>query len=222
MVTPLFDRLPHNGPITAPFGAIDSLHLNGHSGVDIGDEGRYGAAIISPVISPATVRFVSADGEPGWWWPVFGNSVILEHDGYVSLYAHMRDAPAVSVGEVVSAGTLLGRMGSTGFSSGPHVHWGLAPIANPWLQRNLGLLDALTFVAEPNPAPPPGPVYTYPIPGYRLDYLGLEGGEPYLHVFEVRFETIRVNDFIDIVRMPRDEATGEEIVRLVVQDWAET
>ncbi|MBA4179710.1 MAG: hypothetical protein C0506_03895 [Anaerolinea sp.] len=54
---------------------------------------------------------------------VRGNLVVIDHGGGVfSLYGHMEDR-AVAVGDVVSKGQLVGRVGSTGFSTGPHLHW---------------------------------------------------------------------------------------------------
>lgn len=54
---------------------------------------------------------------------VRGNIVVVDHGaGVFSLYGHMLDR-AVAVGDVVSKGQLLGHVGSTGYSSGPHLHW---------------------------------------------------------------------------------------------------
>jgi murein DD-endopeptidase MepM/ murein hydrolase activator NlpD len=54
---------------------------------------------------------------------VTGNSVILEHlPGVYSIYYHL-DQIRVSEGTLVSAGTILGESGSTGLSTGPHLHW---------------------------------------------------------------------------------------------------
>jgi hypothetical protein len=60
----------------------------------------------------------------------FGNSVTLFHniDGkpYVTLYAHMADGSIkVKKGQKVEAGTPLGKMGTTGMSTGKHLHWEL-------------------------------------------------------------------------------------------------
>lgn len=53
----------------------------------------------------------------------YGNYVVINHgDGYSSLYAHM-DYYVVSEGEYVSQGELIGYVGSTGNSSGPHLHF---------------------------------------------------------------------------------------------------
>ncbi|MDZ4246899.1 MAG: M23 family metallopeptidase [Dehalococcoidia bacterium] len=52
----------------------------------------------------------------------YGNRVVLDHgNGYTSLYAHLSNI-YVSVGETVSRGQLIGQMGSTGRSTGTHMH----------------------------------------------------------------------------------------------------
>jgi len=54
---------------------------------------------------------------------VTGNSVIIEHaPGIYSLYYHLNSI-SVKEGDIVEAGTLLGLSGSTGLSTGPHLHW---------------------------------------------------------------------------------------------------
>jgi murein DD-endopeptidase MepM/ murein hydrolase activator NlpD len=60
----------------------------------------------------------------------FGNYVILLHkiDGkfYTTLYAHMKDGSIkVKKGQKIEAGTMLGKMGTTGMSTGKHLHWEL-------------------------------------------------------------------------------------------------
>lgn len=60
----------------------------------------------------------------------FGNYVILLHkiDGkfYTTLYAHMKDGSLkVKKGDKVTAGQMLGKMGTTGMSTGKHLHWEL-------------------------------------------------------------------------------------------------
>jgi murein DD-endopeptidase MepM/ murein hydrolase activator NlpD len=59
----------------------------------------------------------------GWSDQGYGNMVVIDHGGYQTLYAHFRDAPSVSEGQSVSAGTVIGYMGNTGFSTGPHLHF---------------------------------------------------------------------------------------------------
>lgn len=121
---------PCDGPITSNFGARDiEAHAEGHSGVDIG------ATEGTPVFAPArgVVRDVFIDSRRGTAWDgfkdLFGNSVILDHieAGYVTLYGHLRDAPFVRERQVIEAGAVIGVVGSTGTSTGPHLHWGMAP-----------------------------------------------------------------------------------------------
>ena len=53
----------------------------------------------------------------------YGNYVVINHGGGVStLYAHMSKR-AVSKGDVVSQGDVIGYVGSTGYSTGPHLHF---------------------------------------------------------------------------------------------------
>jgi murein DD-endopeptidase MepM/ murein hydrolase activator NlpD len=55
----------------------------------------------------------------------FGNYVILSHaDGYQTLYGHLTKA-TVTVGTMLSQGSALGFSGNTGYSTGPHLHFGL-------------------------------------------------------------------------------------------------
>jgi murein DD-endopeptidase MepM/ murein hydrolase activator NlpD len=65
--------------------------------------------------------------------PHAGNCVILDHGGGVySLYAHLaQDSVPVSVGQQISSGTVIGTMGNSGFSTGPHLHW--AVLNSAWM-----------------------------------------------------------------------------------------
>ena len=72
----------------------------------------------------------------------FGNSVTLFHriDGkpYVTLYGHMADnSVKVKKGQKVKAGTPLGKMGSTGMSTGKHLHWELQK-GSTWVWNDTG------------------------------------------------------------------------------------
>ncbi|GMO42511.1 MAG: hypothetical protein Ta2B_22750 [Termitinemataceae bacterium] len=83
-----------------------------HAGID------YGIAKGSKVLACANGLVVLANMRI-----VTGNSVIVEHlPGVYSIYYHL-DEIAVNEGDMVLAGDLLGLSGSTGLSTGPHLHW---------------------------------------------------------------------------------------------------
>jgi len=83
-----------------------------HRGIDI--SGRSGTPVLAA--RDGTVTFAGVKGG-------YGNIVILSHeDGYETRYAHLSSIKA-SVGDVVETGDVIGLMGSTGRSTGPHLHF---------------------------------------------------------------------------------------------------
>jgi hypothetical protein len=122
--------LPLNAAIVSPFGIGRSYNggpVSGyHTGVDLaGEEGDWVAAANS-----GRVAFVGAT-------PIRGNGVIVDHGaGVFSGYYHL-SAIAVSEGQMVNKGDLIGAVGSTGMVTGPHLHWevivrGLVVDPIPW------------------------------------------------------------------------------------------
>ncbi len=107
--------LPYRVTVTCPYGW--RIHpITGkesfHTGVDLG--AGYGTAIYASRSGTVTTATYS---------DVFGNYVTINHgDGYSSLYAHMTYS-VVSSGEYVTQGQLIGYVGSTGWSTGPHLHF---------------------------------------------------------------------------------------------------
>lgn len=83
-----------------------------HNGVDLA------APTGTPVYAPGAGRVVFAEERI-----VTGNSVVIEHyPGVYGLFYHL-DRIDVAVGERVESGTTIGTVGSTGVSTGPHLHW---------------------------------------------------------------------------------------------------
>lgn len=83
-----------------------------HNGLDIG--AGYGAAIVAADGGSVTLAGVNGG---------YGNCVMINHgNGYVTLYGHMSSI-AVSNGQSVSQGDTIGYVGSTGLSTGPHLHF---------------------------------------------------------------------------------------------------
>lgn len=101
--------------VTSPFGW--RVHpISGttrfHSGVDLG------APLGSPVLAAFSGRVVSAD-----WMGGYGNAIVLQHGaGLRSLYAHLSES-LVSPGQFIPQGAVIGLSGSTGNSTGPHLHF---------------------------------------------------------------------------------------------------
>lgn len=57
--------------------------------------------------------------------PIHGNSIVIDHgQGVFSLYSHL-DRIDVNKSEMVNKGQTIGKMGTTGQSTGPHLHWGM-------------------------------------------------------------------------------------------------
>lgn len=104
---------PLRRPITAPLG--DNYGPRGatfHAGQD------FPAATGTPVTAAASGRVAFAGYDDGW-----GLTIVLDHGNAVrTRYAHL-SATTVSPGASVTAGTQVGRVGSTGFATGPHLHF---------------------------------------------------------------------------------------------------
>ncbi len=108
--------LPTSGKLTTEFG--ESRYVNGvlttyrHAGIDIA------APRNADVLSANTGKVVLA-------MPLIitGNSIVIDHgEGLFSVYFHL-DKSFVAKGEMVKRGQLIGAVGSTGFSTGPHLHF---------------------------------------------------------------------------------------------------
>jgi murein DD-endopeptidase MepM/ murein hydrolase activator NlpD len=85
-----------------------------HAGIDLA------APTGTPIVATAAGVVASAD-----WYGGYGLCVTVDHqNGYVTLYGHM-SAISVSAGQQVQPGQPLGRVGSTGSSTGPHLHYEL-------------------------------------------------------------------------------------------------
>ncbi|MGI6028812.1 MAG: murein hydrolase activator EnvC family protein [Candidatus Heteroscillospira sp.] len=101
--------------ITSPFGWRIHPIFNTekyHSGVDVG------AANGSPIYAAdsGTVQIATYSSS-------YGNYVVINHgNGYTTLYAH-QSSMAVSAGQTVTKGQVIGYVGSTGWSTGPHLHF---------------------------------------------------------------------------------------------------
>ncbi len=110
---------PLRGPITSPFGyRIHPIFKTRifHSGIDIG------VPMGTPVKASNAGKVIYVG-----WYGGYGKVVIIDHGQYngkaiSTLYAHL-SSYNVSVGQKVSQGQKIGNAGSTGYSTGPHLHF---------------------------------------------------------------------------------------------------
>jgi len=111
---------------TSPVGYRNLFGKNFHTGLDISADGS-GVEIFP--IAPGKVVFASNRSDPNTYNSGYGNYVVIAHpidsEGryyLMSLYAHMLTFPKVKVGDYVDVNTCLGYVGSTGNSTGTHLH----------------------------------------------------------------------------------------------------
>ncbi|RYZ74221.1 MAG: hypothetical protein EOP91_03030 [Lysobacteraceae bacterium] len=84
-----------------------------HKGVD------YAASTGTPIMAAGDSRVEFAGWQRG-----YGNTVVLNHGrGYTTLYGHMSRTAKLRKGQAVAQGTVIGYVGSTGMSTGPHLHY---------------------------------------------------------------------------------------------------
>jgi murein DD-endopeptidase MepM/ murein hydrolase activator NlpD len=93
-----------------------------HHGVD------YAARRGTPVYSSGNGKVISVRYRGG-----YGKTIEIQHEGgYKTLYAHLKSyASGIRVGKYVKKGKFIGRVGTTGLSTGPHLHFGLYKYNRP-------------------------------------------------------------------------------------------
>ncbi len=97
--------------ISSPFGPRWGRF---HKGVDISTSGVYGRTVVAADSGKATVKRTAGG---------YGLHIIISHgNGYSTCYAHL-SAVSISSGATVSKGQAIGRVGNSGHSTGPHLHF---------------------------------------------------------------------------------------------------
>ena len=100
--------------VTSPFGIRS---LGNHKGIDISGKNASGCLVVAGASGVVTEAGYNSGG--------YGNYVKINHgNGIETLYAHMLDnSLAVSAGDVVQKGQVVGQVGNTGYSFGAHLHF---------------------------------------------------------------------------------------------------
>ncbi len=132
--------LPYSGVYLSSYYGYRYHPLTGqykyHSGIDVSMSGAMGKNIVAT--RAGTVIISSPEGQNGTG---YGSYIVIDHgDGYSSLYGHC-SALLVSQGQKVSRGQIIARVGSTGWSSGPHLHFEI--------RYNGETVDPLDYVTMP-------------------------------------------------------------------------
>ena len=108
--------LPSAGRVTTEFGAsqnVNGIISTGHKGIDIAIAGG------TPIYAAHNGTVAATTGHSS-----YGNVVMIDNgDGITTLYAHMQSAAIVGVGQTVTQGQVIGYVGSTGNSTGNHLHF---------------------------------------------------------------------------------------------------
>jgi murein DD-endopeptidase MepM/ murein hydrolase activator NlpD len=138
--------VPLVGPMVQGFGPTDfslepprtfggAFYPHFHSGLD------FDAPIDSPIHAAAdgVVLLATATTDDAGHLVGYGNYVLIAHpDGFVTLYGHLNSV-AVHEGQVAHQGEIIGQEGSTGLSTGPHLHFEI--------RHNGELLDPAPYLA---------------------------------------------------------------------------
>lgn len=139
-------KLPiSNGKLTDGYAYRDAIYQNGR--------------LVAPAMNHRAQDIAAPAGTPirashdGWissnrWFDDSGWVVWVDsRKGYDTGYAHMIRQSPLAVGTRVKQGDIIGRVGSTGWSTGPHVHW--------MFERNGVRQDPMKYVSKPKPTPKP-------------------------------------------------------------------
>jgi murein DD-endopeptidase MepM/ murein hydrolase activator NlpD len=109
---------PVDGPLSSKFGVrrfFNGEERNPHAGLD------FAVPAGTPIKSPAAGKVILIGN-----YFFNGNTVFVDHgQGFISMFCHMSKID-VKVGDAVPRGGVVGRVGSTGRATGPHMHWSIS------------------------------------------------------------------------------------------------
>ena len=105
-------------------GSIRTQGLHGYNAVD------FGARVGTPILAAASGRVIVS--REGGWNGGYGSYIVLSHsNGTQTLYSH-NSSNIVGVGQNVVQGQIIGYVGNTGLSTGPHLHFEIRGATNPF------------------------------------------------------------------------------------------
>lgn len=111
-------------------GAIITQGVHGYNGID------FGAPTGTKILAAASGKVITS--KDGGWNGGYGSMIVISHsNGTQTLYSHLSKV-SVSAGETVSVGDVIGYIGSTGRSTGPHLHFEVRGAKNPFSACKVG------------------------------------------------------------------------------------
>lgn len=118
-----------------PITGVSAMHY----GMDISGSGIGGTDIHAAGVGTVRYKGYSSGG--------YGNYIAIEHDdGSGTFYAHMQGTSLLSDGDRVDTSTVVGKVGTTGSSTGNHLHFNTQELYNP--SANSGTIDPRTYMAN--------------------------------------------------------------------------
>lgn len=123
--------------INSPFGARRhpiTKKLALHEGIDYPE--KSGVPVLAVADGRVFVSKMQSNGKG------YGNYVVIRHNGFDTLYAHLSKR-TVAVNQIVKAGQIIGNVGTTGSSTGNHLHFGLC---KDFLRRDF--FDPLPYLKD--------------------------------------------------------------------------
>lgn len=220
-------RKPFNQdwPLTQKFGENPDIYkkfkMAGHNGLD------YGLPNGTELVAPISGKVIEAvrSGDPG-----YGKYIKIENDREGSLVAHLKSVD-VDEGDEVVEGQHIGLSDNTGFSFGPHLHWGYYRFPRDRSNGFAGYIDQLpilesagaseTFLGKPKD-------YWLQVEKDREELLKKEGElKTQVHELSNQLEAEReksktlkefVGDLARLLNVPEDQA---EIRKAIVEDMAQ-
>lgn len=153
---------PVSTTITSYFGSKEDFRITGHGAIDIGANG-YAVGVVNVIASKSgTVIYPTSKEQTQYNDNTgnglgnndgggYGNYIKIQHsDGTITLYAHLaKDSITVMAGEVVEQGQVIAKLGHSGNSTGPHLHFEVRKGGDSSNNR----VDPLEYVDPANPRP---------------------------------------------------------------------
>ena len=146
--------------ITSKFKSKENFRNSAHGGIDIGPNG-HGVGVVNVIAAKSgtvvypTKKSQTSYNDNGYYGNqdgyTYGNFVKIQHsDGTYTLYAHLaKDSITVFAGDVVDQGEVIGKLGHSGSSTGPHLHFEMRKGVDSVSNR----VDPLDYVDPQNPRP---------------------------------------------------------------------